>query len=96
MPQQMNAFAGFYCNEQLLLSKYIPEEAIKQTLFDYEVFFSSILKISFSINIDLPKPIDKENWNWNKDDTWLQWISSPPFTLIKVRLGGAMSFFIAG
>lgn len=39
MPQQMNAFSVFYCNEQLLLSKHIPEEVIKRKLFDYEIFF---------------------------------------------------------
>lgn len=39
MPQKMNAFSVFYCNEQLLLSKYISEEAIKRKLFDYKVFF---------------------------------------------------------
>lgn len=36
MPQYMNALSGLYCNKQLLLSKYISEEAIKKKLFDYK------------------------------------------------------------
>lgn len=59
MPQHMNAFSGLYCNEQLLLSKCISEEAIKRKLFDYKSLFSPILNVSFSINIDLLKPIEK-------------------------------------
>lgn len=57
----MNAFSGLYCNEQFLLSKCISEEAIKRQLFDYKSLFFLILNISFSINIDLLKPIDGEN-----------------------------------
>lgn len=54
----MNAFSGFYCYEQLLLSKYISEEAIKRKLFDYKVFF--ILKISFSVHFDLQNLLTRE------------------------------------